>query len=97
MRQTLYFDLRSAKIDQKAKAEPGCLQVIEALGLMNVIKRLDGLQLYQHTSFNQEVGDVLADDDPIVIHLDRLLLSYNHSRLTQLMREGILLNLLKEP
>ena len=64
---------------------------------MDAVKCFDGLQLYQDTPFNQEVGDILTDDHPVVIHLDRLLLGNYKSGLTQFMRESILIDLLEEP
>ena len=58
-----YFDFGCAKIDQQAHLQTCCFQVVHALCQKDIIQSFDRFQLNQHTIFNEQIGDILANND----------------------------------
>ena len=53
---------------------------------MNLIQRLRCLKLNQDSILDKQIGVVIADNDSVVEHLQRMLLNDLESGLAQLMR-----------
>jgi len=80
--QTLDFDARLAKNQQKTKLQTARLQVIDALCGVYTIQRLHSLQFHNNRTFDQEISGVLPDDDIVLVHLDPVLLRHAETRLS---------------
>jgi hypothetical protein len=63
---------------------------------MNVVQRLDGLELHEHCILDQHIDSELANDDTVLPGNDSALLRNDEPRLAKLMRERILINLLEK-
>ena len=72
--------------------QPGGLEVIQALGGVDIIKSFAGLQLDQETALDQQISGISANDDPIVGHRNRHLLLSLETRFPQFMKQGILID-----
>ena len=87
---------RRTEIDQKAKVHAGGPEIIDALRAMRALKRLDGLQLDQHSALDQQVSKILTDQDVFVSNCHSALLLNSKPRRSQLERQGIFINPFQE-
>jgi hypothetical protein len=70
------FDLqaRLAEIKQQAKLQACHFEIIGALHPVRVVQCFDGLQLDQKHVIDQQVREVLANQDVLVVHPSGVLL-----------------------
>jgi hypothetical protein len=76
--------------------QPGCHQIVDALGDVGFIERMHRFQLNQNGILDQRVGHVLAGDDTVVMNRNSLLLQDGQPGLAHFMRQGIFINLLRK-
>jgi hypothetical protein len=85
------FDAWLTKIEQPAQATR--LAVIDALRGVYAIQRLHCLQFNDDGVLDQHISGVLPDDDIVVPDRDPVLLCHTELCLTQLVSQGILVDL----
>jgi hypothetical protein len=90
--KALHFK-RLTQIDQKAYAQPGRFQVVETLGAVNVVQFFDCFQFDDHCAVHHKVGGVLANDHAIISDDNTALLLDGKARLTQFVRQRVLIYL----
>ena len=93
---SLDLDARLPEIEQQAQVQPGCRQVIDALGHVRFVERANRFQFNHDGIVDQQVGYVLAGDDTVIMDGNRLLLQDHQASLAQFMRQGIFINLLRK-
>jgi hypothetical protein len=65
--QALDLETRIAEIKQKADLKAGRHQIVQALGTMDRIQRLDGFQFHENEVFHQQISRVRANDHAIIL------------------------------
>jgi hypothetical protein len=93
---SLDLDARLAEIEQQAQMQPGCRQVIDALGHVRFVQRANRFQFNHDGILDQQVGHVLARDDTVVMNRNPLLLQDCQPSLAQFMGQRVFVNLLRE-
>ena len=63
---------------------------------MRLVERANRLQFNQDAIANQQVGQILANNDTVVMNSNRLLLQDRQPSLPQFMGQGIFINLLRK-
>jgi len=69
---------------------------MQALRLVHGIQHPDRLQFNQQPVLDHQIGRILADDHAVIMHSDITLLRHDKTEFAQLMRQGILINLLQK-
>src|ERR1700675_406528 len=78
---------RVAEIEQQADLQARCPKVVDALGAMDLSDCVDGLQLDDHRSLDQQVHRVVTDDDPIAHDGDAALPRNREAGFAKLMHQ----------
>ena len=86
-----------AKFINKHTVKAGRPKIIQALRVVVRIESSDRLDFHQHGIFHQKVRDVSTGGDTVVYNSDGDLLPDHEAGLRQLVRQGIFVNLFKEP
>jgi hypothetical protein len=89
-------ELGSTEVDEEAEGLSGRLDVVEALGGIEVRMFLAGLQLDDHGPFHDQVRDEITHQDSVVADFDALLLYDREASLAQLMGQSILVDLFEK-
>ena len=84
------------KFSSRLQVQTGRLKVVQALGLMNIVQSLDGLEFDKHQVFHQQISRVLTNTDAIVQDNDASLLHDAEAPLANLMRQRVVVHLLEE-
>jgi len=95
--KTLNFESGPAEVEQQAEAQSGCLQVVDALGGVSAVQRLDGFQFDDDGLLDQQFGRVLPDDNAVVANCNPVLLLDGQAGLAQLVGQCVLVILLEKP
>src|SRR5258706_1219804 len=92
------FDLDSvfAKVKVETHGKVSCLQVIDALCLMDFVKIFHGLQLNQNEPFDRQVGYVISHDNSVIFNGDGVLLYNFKAGLSQFVHHRVLVNFLEK-
>jgi hypothetical protein len=90
------FDARLAKIEQQAKPQVSRLEVIDALCGVYAIQHLHRLQFNDDGGLDQHISSIFPNDDIVVPNRDAVLLCHAETGLTQLVSQGILVDLLQK-
>ena len=69
------------KADEQAQREAGCLEVVEALGHVQVIQGFDRLEFHEYHTVHNRVGEILTDVHAIVHNRHRMLLGHRQAGL----------------
>jgi hypothetical protein len=94
---TVNFKTRLAKIQQQAKPQAGCGQIIDALRGLCTVQRLAGFQFDDDGVLDEQTDDILPRDDIIIVNGKRLLLRDGKPCIAQLMRQSIFISLFQKP
>jgi hypothetical protein len=54
------------KSRSKQSCEAGCLEIVEAYRPMHIVDDASMLQFDEYGRFDEKIGNILADDNPIV-------------------------------
>src|SRR3977135_1836444 len=92
----LHFETCLAKVDQEAQVQAGRLQIIQALGAVNIVECSDRLQFNEHRTLDQQIDGVSSDINAIVSHHQAVLLRDRKAGLARFMSESILIDLFKK-
>ncbi len=91
-----HLDSRSSEIQQQANSKTRRLQIVQTLGLMDLIQFRHRFQFNEDTIFYEQVSDVIAGDNSVTSNGYGMLLDDPHSDLAQFMGKSILVHLLQE-
>ena len=92
------FDLHArAEVQEKAQREVSGGEVIQTLGGVSIVEIPHCLGFYKHPTFHDNVGEILSHYHSVVNHINFKLLSELEARLCQLVHQGILIHLFREP
>src|ERR1039458_4671556 len=90
------FKLVRAEVDQQPVLQPRRLQIAEDLRLMLRRQGLRRLQFDDQNPLDQQVRQIIPDQRAVlVIHLDRTLLPYLQSRLSQSVCQRVFIDFLQ--
>ena len=64
---------------------------------MGVIKGFNRFELNQHAVFDDQVRHVISYSDSVISHWHRVLLLHSQASLSELVSEGVFVNLLQKP
>lgn len=67
------LELGCAEVEQEADFHADCPQVVQALGVMDLVVCFDRLELDGHRTVDDQIGDVLADDKTVVLDRNWLI------------------------
>ena len=84
------LDLCLPEVDQETSHQSRAPHVVQALGHMSAIERLDGLYLDDHGPIDDKVGFIVAHIDTVIVDLNALLLDHLDFRLPQLVGKRVL-------
>jgi hypothetical protein len=87
---------RIGEIHQQAHRKASRPEIIQALSVVVRIQGSDRLDLDQHGIFDQEVGDVGADVDTVIFHMDGDLLPDHQAGFGQFVRQSAFVDLFKQ-
>jgi hypothetical protein len=90
------FDAQPTEIEQQAQAKATSLEVIDALRGVYAIQRAHCLQVNDDNALDQHIGRVFSNDNIIIPDRDSVLLCHAETCLTQLVRQGVFVDLLEK-
>jgi hypothetical protein len=61
----LHFEACLAEVDQQAQVQTSCLEIIQALGAVDIIECSDRLQFNEHRTLDQQIDGVFSDINSI--------------------------------
>jgi hypothetical protein len=91
------FEARPAEVQQQTQMKASRFQVVYALRGVRRVECLAGFQLDDDCFLNHQIGDIVSDDNAVVVNRDTLLLRDRKPRFAQFMGQGVLVNLLQKP
>jgi hypothetical protein len=84
------------EVDEEADGRSGRLEVIEALGCVEVRMLPAGLEFDDHGAFHHQVRNEITHDDSVIADFNALLLNDREPSFSQLMGQGVLVDPLEK-
>ena len=91
-----HLDSRPSEVQQQANSKTRRLQIVQTLGLMDLVQFRHRFQFNQHVLLHQHVSNVFTHDHTSIPHGHRVLLNDLQPNLAQLEGERVLIHLLEE-
>ena len=94
--KTLDLEAGLAEVEQQTEPQAGHREVVDALGGVSAVQRLNRFQFDDDSLLDQQIDRVLPDDNAVVVNLNPVLLRDSKTGLAELVGQCVLVNLLEK-